>query len=86
MALRFGALFHDVAKPETRGQRPDGRITFIGHDLLGQEMVSAVFRRLRASERLRAYVGKVTREHLTLGFLVHERPLDRRALHAYLRT
>ena len=35
-----------------------------------------VFRRLRTSERLRAYVGKLTREHLVLGFLVHERPLD----------
>ena len=35
-ALRFGALFHDVAKPATRGERPDGRVTFIGHDAAGR--------------------------------------------------
>ncbi len=84
-ALRFGALFHDIAKPVTRGERPDGRVTFIGHDAAGQEMVGEIFRRLRASERLRTYVGKLTKEHLVLGFLVHERPLSRRAVHAYLR-
>ena len=84
-ALRLGALFHDVAKPATRGVRADGRITFIGHDAVGQDMVGDIFRRLRASERLRTFVGKLTREHLVLGFLVHERPLSRRAVHAYLR-
>ena len=50
-ALRFGALFHDVAKPATRGERPDGRVTFIGHDAVGEEMVGEIFRRLRTSER-----------------------------------
>ena len=84
-ALRFGALFHDVAKPATQGVRPDGRVTFIGHDAAGEEMAAGILRRLRASERLRSYVAKLTREHLVLGFMVHERPLDRRALHAYLR-
>ncbi len=84
-ALRFGALFHDVGKPATRGERPDGRVTFIGHDAVGEEMVGDVFRRLRTSEKLRSFVGKITREHLVLGFLVHDRPLSKRALHAYLR-
>jgi len=84
-ALRFGALFHDVGKPSTRGEREDGRVTFIGHDAAGELIVGDVFRRLRASERLRTYVAKLTREHLVLGFMVHDRPLSRRALHAYLR-
>ncbi len=84
-ALRFGALFHDIGKAATRGTRPDGRVTFIGHDAAGEEMVGEIFRRLRASEKLRAYVAKLTREHLVLGFLLHDRPLDRRAIHAYLR-
>ena len=35
-AIRFGALFHDIAKPQTRGERPDGRPTFIGHDAEGR--------------------------------------------------
>jgi hypothetical protein len=84
-ALRFAALFHDAGKAATRGERPDGRITFIGHDAAGEEIVDRAFRRLRTSEKLRSYVGKLTREHLVLGFMVHDRPLDRRAIHAYLR-
>jgi len=84
-ALRLGALFHDVGKPLTRGTRDDGRVTFIGHDRVGEEIVGDVFRRLRTSERLRSFVGRLAREHLRLGFLVHERPLPPRAIHDYLR-
>ena len=74
-AMRFAALLHDVAKPQTRGVLPDGRVTFIGHDAAGRRLAARVLRRLRASERLRDYVAALTRHHLRLGFLVHERPL-----------
>jgi putative nucleotidyltransferase with HDIG domain len=83
-ALRFGALLHDMGKPATRGVRPDGRVTFMGHDKLGAEMVGEVCRRLRASEKLRQFLAGLTRNHLVLGFLVHERPLDRRTVYRYL--
>ena len=85
-ALRFAALLHDVAKPATRGVLPDGRVTFMGHHELGVEMVSAICARLRTSERLRSFLGALTRHHLVLGFLVHERPLSRAALYRYLKT
>ena len=78
-ALRFGALLHDIGKPATREVRPDGRVTFMGHDRLGERMVHELCRRLRTSERLARFLGALTRHHLVLGFLVHERPLDRRA-------
>jgi len=84
-ALRLGALFHDVGKPATRAIREDGRVTFIGHDRVGEQLVSDIFRRLRASERLRSFVARLTREHLRLGFLVHDRPLPPRGVHDYLR-
>ena len=85
-ALRFGALMHDMAKPATRRELPDGRVSFIGHDSVGEELVIGVCRRLRTSEKLASFLGGVTRHHLALGFLVHERPLDRRAIYRYLRT
>ena len=31
-ALRFGALLHDIAKPQTRAVTDEGRVTFMGHD------------------------------------------------------
>jgi poly(A) polymerase len=83
-ALRFAALLHDIGKPATHDVRDDGRVTFMGHDRLGQEMVRSVCRRLRTSERVCRFLEGVTRHHLLLGFLVHERPLDRRAVYRYL--
>ncbi|HEX6460073.1 MAG TPA: HD domain-containing protein [Thermoleophilaceae bacterium] len=83
-ALRFAALLHDCGKPATRGVRPDGRVTFIGHDKVGAEMIRALFRRLKTSERLRELVANVTHHHLVLGFLVHERPLGRDLVYRYL--
>jgi len=82
--MRFAALLHDAAKPATRGMRPDGRVTFVGHDAEGERLARDVLRRLRASSRLADYVAALTRHHLRLGFLVHERPLSRRAVWRYL--
>jgi tRNA nucleotidyltransferase/poly(A) polymerase len=85
-ALRFGALLHDAAKPATRGIAPTGRVTFLGHDAAGAQLAREVLGRLRASERLATHVASLTRHHLRLGFLVHERPLSRHALYRYLRA
>jgi putative nucleotidyltransferase with HDIG domain len=83
-ALRFGALFHDIAKPRTRAVTSEGRITFLGHDAVGAEMAAVALTRLRASQRLSEHVAALTRHHLRLGFLVHEAPLSRRAIYRYL--
>ncbi len=85
-ALRFGALLHDIAKPSTRAVTPEGRVTFIGHDRLGATLAAEILGRLRTSQRLREYVAALTRDHLRLGFLVHQMPLGRRAMYAYLRA
>lgn len=85
-ALRLGALLHDIAKPATLAHRDDGSPTFLGHDRLGAQLARDVLTRLRASERLKAHVAALTRHHLRLGFLVHERPLSRRALYRYLKA
>ena len=83
-ALRLGALFHDLGKPETRTVNDDGRVLFLGHDLVGARIVAGVCGRLRSSRRLRAYLERICLNHLRLGFLVHERPLSRRAIYDYL--
>jgi len=85
-ALRFGALLHDIAKPQTRQVTPTGRVTFMGHDEAGAGTAVEILRRLRASERLCEYVAGLTRNHLRLGFLVHEAPLPRRAVYRYLKA
>ena len=85
-AMRFAALLHDAAKPATLGRRPDGRVTFVGHDAEGAQLARDVLGRLRGSTRLADYVAALTLHHLRLGFLVHERPLSRRAVWRYLNA
>jgi len=84
-ALRFGALFHDIAKPATKAER-DGFVGFKGHDEVGAEVIGEVCRRLRASRRLTQHLQGMARHHLRLGFLIPEMPLTRRRVHAYLRA
>jgi poly(A) polymerase len=85
-SMRLAALLHDAAKPWTRIERPGGGFGFPGHDREGARVASAVLRRLRASEKLVAHVAALCLHHLRLGFLVHERPLDRRAIWRYLQA
>jgi putative nucleotidyltransferase with HDIG domain len=92
-ALRWGALLHDIAKPPTRAVSAEGgaagerRVTFVGHDRLGADLTQEILARLRASSRLRTHVAALVRNHLRLGFLVHQpQPLARRSVFAYLRA
>lgn len=82
-ALRFGALFHDLGKPETRAEG-SGYVTFIGHDEVGARIIASICRRLRTSRALSGHLQGLALHHLRLGFLVHQRPLSRRAVYDYL--
>jgi poly(A) polymerase len=84
-ALRFGALFHDLGKPETRAEG-SGYVTFIGHDEVGARITAEICRRLRTSRRLSAHLQGLAQHHLRLGFLIHQRPLSRRAVYEYLEA
>jgi poly(A) polymerase len=85
VALRFGALFHDIAKPATRAER-DGFVGFKGHDVEGVGVIGEIMGRLRASRKLTRHLQALTLHHLRLGFMVHEAPLPPRRVHDYLRA
>ena len=84
-ALRFGALFHDVAKPATRAER-DGFVGFRGHDEVGAEIIAEICKRLRASRRLTQHLQGLAQHHIRLGFHNPDIPLPPRSGHAYLRA
>lgn len=86
VALMLGALLHDIAKPETRTDFGEGRVGFPDHDRQGAMIARDVLGRLRTSDRLRSHVAGLARHHLRLGFLVHQRPLDRGDVYRYLRS
>jgi len=57
--VRWAALLHDVAKPQTESFK-DGKIHFLGHDALGAEMANSIARRFKMpNERRRAIRGLI---------------------------
>ena len=62
--LKLTALLHDVAKPATRTVEPSGRMRFLGHDSLGEEMAGEILGRLRFSRRGTRLVKQMIRNHL----------------------
>jgi tRNA nucleotidyltransferase/poly(A) polymerase len=71
LTVLLAALCHDLGKPATRSEHPDGRVSFIGHDDIGRDIVDAIAERWRWSSLLRRRVGQLVSTHLELGYLLH---------------
>ena len=85
-AMRFGALLHDIAKPQTRMFYEErGMIGFPNHDSVGEQVAGEILERLRAPRKVVKAVQSLTLNHLRLGFLVHAQPLSSDDVYAYLR-
>lgn len=64
MKLRFAALVHDIAKPNTRRIDPKKGYTFHGHDAIGERMINKVAKRMKLSNELKNFLKKLTLLHL----------------------
>jgi putative nucleotidyltransferase with HDIG domain len=71
LVVLLAALCHDLGKPATRQLREDGRVSFVGHDSVGAELVDALAERWRWSGAIRRNVKALVDTHLLLGFLLH---------------
>lgn len=84
--VKIAALLHDIAKPQTRDLRSDGRISFLGHADVGAPIAARILRRYRFSAREVRLVAVLVAEHLRPAQLaqVGEAP-TRRALYRFHR-
>ncbi|MEN6535525.1 MAG: CCA tRNA nucleotidyltransferase [Bryobacteraceae bacterium] len=63
--LRLAAMFHDVAKPQTKGVHPKtGEATFYEHEEVGAVVADSIMDRLRFSNDDRQAVTHLIRHHL----------------------
>jgi putative nucleotidyltransferase with HDIG domain len=67
--LFFSALYHDIAKPATRTETPEGRVRFLRHDHLGAEMIAERARALALSVAEVNRLEKIVKEHMRVHFL-----------------
>lgn len=86
-ALKLGALFHDIAKPQTRTIEADGRTRFFGHAEQGANIAARRLRQLRLSARGVKLVSQLVRHHLRPTGMMQEggRWPTNRAIHRYYR-
>ncbi|PZR98738.1 MAG: RNA nucleotidyltransferase [Candidatus Chloroheliales bacterium] len=64
--LRWTALLHDVAKPQTYGIT-DGEVHFFGHEVIGARMAKMILTRLHMEHELVHKVSKLIELHLRAG-------------------
>lgn len=62
--LKLGALFHDIAKPQTKAVDATGRTRFLGHPKQGATMAEERLRALRISARGVRSVSAMVEAHL----------------------
>jgi poly(A) polymerase len=74
--LRFAALVHDIAKPQTKKFVEDIGWTFHGHEELGARMIKTIFKRMKLPFNKIEYVEKLVRLHLRPIALAKEEVTD----------
>jgi putative nucleotidyltransferase with HDIG domain len=82
--LKWGTLFHDVGKAETRTVGDDGHTHFYGHAETGVKSTETRLEALRFPGKATAFISTLVAEHMRLA-TSHKDTLTRRAAYRFYR-
>ena len=82
--MKMAVLLHDVGKPQTRRQE-EGRMTFHGHEHVGEHITRQVARHLKLSVKERFFLEDSVRMHLRPGYLSNFKRPSSKAIFRYYR-
>ena len=83
--FKLAVLLHDNAKPQTKQHKPEGGVSFYGHQELGANVAYRVARRLRLSRAAADYIALIVREHMRPGQLRAAEHVTLRAIVRFFR-
>lgn len=82
---KLALLLHDIAKPATRANKPEGGVSFHGHQDIGADQARAIGQRLRLSRPEIEYLYTVVRGHMRPGQLNDQGETTPRAAYRFFR-
>lgn len=83
--LILAALFHDTGKPATRSVEPDGRMRFLGHEQVGEQIALKRSAALRLSRAESQRLATIVRHHMRPHHLHAVETLTPRAIYRFWR-
>jgi poly(A) polymerase len=82
--LKFAALFHDSAKPET-AKKEGSKMRFFGHEELGAKKVRAVMKTLKAGKKEEAAAAFLIENHMRPSTLTKNNAVTKKAALKFFR-
>jgi putative nucleotidyltransferase with HDIG domain len=85
ITLKLGALFHDIAKPQTRTVGDDNEIHFYNHPVEGVAIAEEALRRLRFSTNEIRIVSTIILNHMRPAQMAADPQVTRKAVYRFFR-
>ena len=84
--LKLACLLHDIAKPQTKTVESNGKVRFLKHQIVGEEIASQILDRLRISNKGVRLVTMLVRHHLRPSQMapVNKLPTDKAIYRYYI--
>jgi len=83
--LKIAAFYHDIGKPSTWTIEESGRHRFIGHDIIGGELVREELKKLNFSTKAINYISTMVKNHIYPAALVNSSDTQQKAFARFVR-